>query len=65
MRYRNVSGHPEDLADGRIVGAGEFCELTAEQAKDPFYKDKIDEGHFIEAPAANEDDSTSSSGKKR
>ena len=64
MRYRNISGHPEDLADGRIVGIGEFVELTAEQAKDPFNKDKIDEGHLVEAPVQKSKDDDSSSGKR-
>lgn len=53
MRYRNISGHPEDLADGRVVGSTgdeSFFELTDEEAADPFNAAKIDQESFIEAP---------------
>lgn len=53
MRYRNISGHAEDLADGRVVGyLGEdsFVELSDEDLSNEFNKQKIDQGAFIEAP---------------
>lgn len=50
MRYRNISGHPEDLADGGVVGTGQYVELTDEQAKDPHNREKIQRGAFISAP---------------
>jgi hypothetical protein len=50
MRYRNVSGHPEDLADGGVVATGAYVELDDEQVKDPHNREKIDAMRFIEAP---------------
>lgn len=52
MKFRVVSGHPEDLEDGRLIGAGETFELTAEQADHPHNKAKIEEGNFLEVHEA-------------
>lgn len=50
MRYRNISGHPEDLADGSVVGTGAYFELSDEAAKDDFNKAKIEDNKFLQAP---------------
>lgn len=48
MRYRNVSGHPDDTADGRSLATGEEFNLSAEQAKDSYNQAKIEEGNFLQ-----------------
>lgn len=46
MRYRNVSGHPEDLDGGRVVGTGEVFDLSSDELKSEFNQRKIEEGAF-------------------
>lgn len=46
--FRNVAGHPEDIADGRMIGSGQKFELDTEAQADPFNKAKIDDGKFAE-----------------
>jgi hypothetical protein len=55
QEYRNVSGHPEDLEGGRVVGNGEAITLTDEQLKDARVKELIDTGKFtvIDEPPAD------------
>jgi pyruvate/2-oxoglutarate dehydrogenase complex dihydrolipoamide acyltransferase (E2) component len=48
MKYRNVGNHAEDLADGRMVGPGEYVEIDDEQLKEGRNADLIDTGVFIE-----------------
>lgn len=50
MKYRNISSHLEDIADGRAVDPGEYFELTEKQAKDPYNAAKISELIFIAVP---------------
>ena len=53
MMHRNVSGHAEDLSDGRVVGSeGEesLFDLSEDQMKDPYNKAKIESGTFVEVP---------------
>jgi pyruvate/2-oxoglutarate dehydrogenase complex dihydrolipoamide acyltransferase (E2) component len=47
MKYRNVGNHAEDLADGRMIGPGEYVELSEEEADDPRAKDLIDSEVFL------------------
>lgn len=61
MRYRNVSDHLEDLADGRAVDPGGYFEMDEEQASDQYNKSKMDEGSFIEAPEESESQAEDSS----
>ena len=49
--FKNVSGTPEDLEGGRVVGVGEMFTLSADAAKDPYNKAKIEDGKFIEVDA--------------
>lgn len=46
--FRNVSGHPEDLADGRMIGSGQKFELDAKAQEDPYNKAKINAMSFAE-----------------
>lgn len=46
--YRNVSGHPEDLEGGRMVGTGEVFKMTKEELASDFNQAKINEGTFLE-----------------
>lgn len=48
MKLRNVSGHPEDLESGRVIGAGETFTLSAEEAESDYNKAKIEDGNFLE-----------------
>jgi acylphosphatase len=52
--YRCISGHVEDLADGRVVAPGEEVKLTAEQIDDPHNARLIDENKLspIEDPGS-------------
>jgi hypothetical protein len=47
MRYRNISGHPEDLDGGRVVGTGEKFDLSDKELESDYNKQKIEEGKFI------------------
>lgn len=67
MEYKNVGGHVEDLADGRMVEPGLVFELDEESIKDPFNKDKIDREVFIpieQAAAPNATDGAIELAKK-
>lgn len=57
MRYRNVSSHLEDIADGRAFDPGDYFDLTDKQAKDPYNAAKIDSGVFVKAPLPQPEDS--------
>lgn len=46
--FRNISDHPEDLEDGRVVGVGETFSLDDDQLKSSYNKTRIDEGKFID-----------------
>jgi hypothetical protein len=53
VRYRNVSGHPEDTEDGRVVGYlgdDSFVYFSEEDLESDFNKAKIENGTFIESP---------------
>lgn len=52
--YRNMAGHPEDLASGRVVGTGEFFTLSDEDLKSEFNKRKIESGKFVQVSAVKE-----------
>lgn len=45
--FRNVSGVPEDLEGGRIIGVGETFTLSDEDLKASYNKTKIEEGRFL------------------
>ena len=47
LKFRCVSNHVEDLADGSIVAPGEFVHLSEEDAKDPHNERLIAEGALI------------------
>lgn len=54
MKYRNVSGHADDDADGRLFEAGGFLDLDEDQVKQPSNAEKIALGYWIpvdETPA--------------
>jgi len=48
--YRVVSDHPEDLADGRQVGPGEFVKNV--DPDEPHNRRLIDDGRIIETKSA-------------
>jgi len=50
--FRNISDHPDDLEDGRVIGVGETFELDDEQMKSEFNKDKISRGVFLDITGA-------------
>lgn len=48
MEYKLVgSTHPEDLADGRVIGVGETVELSDEDLSDPHNQRLLEEGLLI------------------
>lgn len=49
-KYRVSSTHPEDLADGRVLGAGE--QITDLDASDPHNKRLIDDGRLVKIATA-------------
>jgi hypothetical protein len=49
VSHINVLDHPIDLADGKVIEAGEGVKLTAEQARDPHNKTLIADG-ALQAP---------------
>lgn len=51
--YTNVGTHPEDVADGRIVGPGNQVSIDA---TDPHNKRLITDGILIEVPKAGKAD---------
>ncbi len=40
--YQNVGNHPEDLADGRVIGQDERVSLSPEEAGHPHNKELLD-----------------------
>lgn len=60
--YRNVSGTPEDLEGGRVIGVGECFTLDADAVKDAYNKAKIDEGKFIPVESTKEKSTTRKDG---
>jgi hypothetical protein len=52
--YKMVGDHPEDLADGRVLGPGEVAELSEEDLEDPHNQRLVDEGLLIEADEGEE-----------
>jgi hypothetical protein len=46
-RYKNTSGHPRDLDDGRVVASGDFVDISK---PGPVAQHHIDVGHLVEAP---------------
>lgn len=45
MKFTNISGHAQDLADGSVVGAAEECDLTSREiAEEPHNRMLIAEG---------------------
>lgn len=46
--FRNISDHPENLEDGRVIGRGETFELSAEALESEYNKARIEEGAFTE-----------------
>jgi hypothetical protein len=49
QRFKLIGGHPEDLADGRVLVPGTYTDLTVEQQEDEHNKRLIDEGLLIPA----------------
>lgn len=47
MKYKLISDHAEDLADGRVLGPGEEAELDEEAVEDPHNQRLIEEGKLI------------------
>lgn len=45
--HKLVGNHPEDLADGRVLGPGEVAELSKEDLKDPHNQRLIEEELLI------------------
>lgn len=54
MEYRNVSGHPDDDADGRIFERDGFLEFDEEQLENPVNQAKIAQGLWIKVPVREE-----------
>jgi pyruvate/2-oxoglutarate dehydrogenase complex dihydrolipoamide acyltransferase (E2) component len=54
VNYKLVGDHPEDLADGRVIGVGERIELDEETVKDPHNQSLLDDGKLIEVEADQE-----------
>jgi len=55
-KFRNVGDHPENLADGGVVGVGEFADLSAEDQKDSHNKGLIEDGKLIKVPTRGKED---------
>lgn len=53
--FRNISDHPDDLEDGRVIGISETFELDDDAMKSPFNQAKIDQGTFLEITGAFDD----------
>jgi hypothetical protein len=49
VKYKLVGDHPEDLADGRVLGPGEEADLDKEAVGDPHNQRLIEEGLLIES----------------
>jgi hypothetical protein len=47
---RNVSSHPDDLHDGRMLAPFETAEITAEEFKDEHYQARLREGLIVVCP---------------
>lgn len=56
IQVKCVSSHPEDLADGRVLGVGETA--TKVDEKNPHNARLLDEGALIEVPAARRGNGT-------
>jgi hypothetical protein len=66
-RYRFVGSHADQLASGRPIAPGEFVDLTAEEAKDPYNAMLIADGNLVDpegfAPDAPEPGSETKTSK--
>lgn len=54
--FRNVSDHPDDLEDGRVIGIGETFTLDDDQLKSEFNRSKINMGTFLDITGYNPDE---------
>ena len=55
LKFRSISNHVEDLADGSIVAPGEFVHLSEDEVKDPHNERLIGEGILIGAGDKSEE----------
>lgn len=53
--FRNISGVPQDLEGGRVVGVLEIFELSEDDLNSDHNKEIIAAGGFIEIPQADPD----------
>lgn len=56
MKFRCVSTHPEDLADGRQLAPGDFADLSKDQLREDRNEDLIAEGKLIPMDKKAEDE---------
>ena len=49
-RFRLVSGHPEDLGNGRVATVDQEVGLTAEEQEEPTIVRLVEEGKLIAIP---------------
>lgn len=47
LKFRCISNHVEDLADGSVVAPGEFVHLSEEDLKDPHNERLVAEGVLV------------------
>ena len=55
MKYQNVEIHPEDLADGRVLGRDERVSISPEEAGHPHNKELIDRGSLVPVADSGEE----------
>jgi hypothetical protein len=65
MEYKMVGDHPEDLADGRVLGPGEVTELSDEDLEDPHNQRLIEEGVLIPVEETEEQSPKSKSSRAK
>lgn len=65
MKFKCVSTHPEDLADGRILAPGEYADLDDEAQKDPHNQRLIEEDILIDASEVPDEEQAKSTSKKK
>jgi hypothetical protein len=64
VKYKMVGDHPEDLADGRVLGPGEEADLDKDAVGDPHNQRLIEEGLLIEAESGEEKSKSGRASKK-
>lgn len=65
MKYRNVSEHVEDLADGSTAGPGEEVNLTKDETREDHNERLITEGKLIPLDKAAQKEAEASSAEGR